>query len=121
MSVPMPICNTMRFNAIAVSLLCPFAPLLILDAPPSREKAAVRSIERKDVAAAFAGLILAPADRNAFEMTEQQRADATMGNDRNVSFGRGQGDDVRDGICNPALRIDGPFPSVHAVLGACEE
>ena len=78
-------------------------------------------IKRKEVAAAFAGLIFAPTDRDAFEVAEKQGSDTAMGNNGDVAVGHRHRDDALNGIYDPALRVLATLPSSYAVFGSREE
>ena len=92
-----------------------------LDAPPSRKQTPRRAIEGVDIAAAPAGLVVCAADRHTFQMAQQQRAHSAVRDNSHVASCRSHGKRVVDGRHDPALRIDGAFPSAHAVPRSREE
>lgn len=69
---------------------------------------------------ALEGLVGRPADRLGTIMAEQQRADATMGDEGDVAAGMGR-EDRRDGRRHPDLGIGRALPAAHAFVGGREE
>ena len=81
----------------------------------------ILGIEREEIATAVARLVFAPADRHTLEVTQQESANAAVGDDGDVTHRFGHSDDLIDCSHNPALRVDGALPAAYAFFGSSKE
>lgn len=94
---------------------------LILNQAPAREQATGAYVEGIDTASSCARLVLGPADRHAFEVAEQERPNAPVGDDGDIPVPGRLGNDMLHRDDDPALGIDGTLLTPHALLRVREE